>query len=618
MTEPSLALYWRTVRHLRGAQLGCLVRRRVFGRRTLAKHVGGPAQLRWLPHAPEFPEWNPSWSRDMLETRAWDFLNVPTVVAERVPWSGTEYPKLWYYHLNYCDFLNVDLTRPGDERLLRSAYSLALDWSDRNATGGEIGWEPYTLSLRIVNWLKFLTRNARRLEELGENRALDQILASLRSQALTLERQFEKDLRANHLLKNIKALIFAGALLDSPESSRWLDESRRLLRREIREQVLPDGGHFERSPMYHAQALEDFLDLETLTSACGGTAGCDLGLSGPIERMAAFLEAILHPDGEIPLLNDAALGVARPARELLALSRARGAATIPTRRGVRVTVLGEAGYAVIREAESASCLIFDAGPLGPDHQLGHAHCDVLSYELSLHGQRVVVDTGVSTYERGPERHYERSTAAHNTVRIDAQEQAEIWASFRVGRRPRVGRIEARDIRGCQTMRGRHFGYEHCGVIHCRTVVHAPGNGWFVLDSLSGTGRHRVESFVHFHPAIEVAACTEARYVPPELSHGADGDPSGVEPMRPRWIVQFGEHRYFFMTWGGGELTLSGSWYAPEFGLRQNRAVIHWTWAGDLPAAMLYAFVPADVTPPVVRRVDGDTIEVAGATMRLNS
>ena len=63
MTEPSLALYWRTVRHLRGAQLGCLVRRRVFGRRTLAKHVGGPAQLRWLPHAPEFPEWNPSWSR---------------------------------------------------------------------------------------------------------------------------------------------------------------------------------------------------------------------------------------------------------------------------------------------------------------------------------------------------------------------------------------------------------------------------------------------------------------------------------------------------------------------------------------------------------------------------
>jgi len=89
-------------------------------------------------------------------------------------------------------------------------------------------------------------------------------------------------------------------------------------------------------------------------------------------------------------------------------------------------------------------------------------------------------------------------------------------------------------------------------------------------------------------------------------------------MRPRWIVQFGEHRYFFMTLGAGELTLSGSWYAPEFGLRQNRAVIHWTWAGDLPAAMLYAFVPADVTPPVVRRVDGDTIEVAGATMRLNS
>ena len=89
-------------------------------------------------------------------------------------------------------------------------------------------------------------------------------------------------------------------------------------------------------------------------------------------------------------------------------------------------------------------------------------------------------------------------------------------------------------------------------------------------------------------------------------------------MRPRWNVEFGDYRYFFMTLGEGEFTLTESWYAPEFGLRQSRPVILWTWSGDLPTTMLYAFVPSDATPPVVRRADVNTIEVAGATIRLNS
>jgi hypothetical protein len=296
-----------------------------------------------------------------------------------------------------------------------------------------------------------------------------------------------------------------------------------------------------------------------------------------------------------------------------------------------VTVLAGAGYAVVRDLGSESCLVFDAGPLGPDYQLGHAHCDILSYELSLEGQRVVVNTGVSTYERGPERHYERSTAAHNTLRIDGQEQAEIWAAFRIGRRPRVGRLEGGDIQGCQVIRGTHFGYRHLGVTHTRVVIRTPESSWLVVDSLTGKGRHRVESFVHFHPAIELAPCPADRPDAPaeRLPAAAAGcgdvplerlyrgeEVGGLEIMRSRWTLQFGGNRYFFMTLGEGELTLARSWYAPEFGLRQSRSVILWTWTGDLPATMLYAFVPADTTPPSVRRADANTLEVAGATIRL--
>ncbi|PYY12630.1 MAG: heparinase, partial [Acidobacteria bacterium] len=323
---------------------------------------------------------------------------------------------LWLYHLNYCDFLNVDL-RAFERRFhLRRALDVALDWCTQNTTGMEVGWEPYPLSLRIVNWLKFLMRNAERAEALGKGETLQALLAGLRIQALALEARLETHLLANHLMKNIKALMFAGALLGAPESSRWWARGEKLLKRELAEQILADGGHFERSPMYHAEALEDLLDIRTLASACGSVMKCAPQLSACIAQMAAFLRCMLHPDGEIPLFNDSALGIARPAGQLLTLAGDSG--EVPSVARPEVSVLDDTGYAVIRAPNSGGCLIFDCGPLGPDYQPGHGHSDVLSYELSLHGQRVVVDTGVSTYEPCAERRYERSTAAHNTVRIE--------------------------------------------------------------------------------------------------------------------------------------------------------------------------------------------------------
>ena len=104
--------------------------------------------------------------------------------------------------------------------MLRAALDIALNWRERNSTGTEVGWEPYPLSLRIVNWLKFLVRYGRDLEQRGEGRKIDLLLPSLAQQAATLDRRLEKDLLGNHLLKNIKALLFAGALLETPRGMR--------------------------------------------------------------------------------------------------------------------------------------------------------------------------------------------------------------------------------------------------------------------------------------------------------------------------------------------------------------------------------------------------------------
>lgn len=602
---PSLGTYWRTLSRLRQSQIASLVWRRGPARlwRRLPVIPSGSVRLRKLPDMAMLPEWRPAAARRMLQSSVFRFLEIGNEAGKPLPWSDAALPRLWLYHFNSCDFLNLDLSRSGEERMVGQALRLMLDWCARNTTGREVGWEPYPLSLRIVNWLKFLLRNARSLETAGESAAVEQIVASLQSQSLVLERQLEFHLRANHLLKNLKALIFAGTLLETRASARWRKTGIRLLEEQIAEQILADGGHFERSPMYHAVVLEDLLDIGALLAADDVPSPFRAALPGKISAMARCLEAILHPDGEIPLLNDSAFGVAQPASQLL--SRATESVGDGKRWNGEIIVLAETGYGVIREASTKSLLVFDSGPLGPNEQPGHGHCDTLSFELSIEGERVIVDTGASTYAPGPVRHYERSTAAHNTIRADGEEQAEIWGSFRVGRRPRSAEIQAAKVGGCRLLRGSHEGYQRLGLIHSRRIVHCPGQGWIVVDQLRGTGVHQLESFVHFHPEVVVEACSPA----------ASPLPGG---WRKCFEIRTVRLRYFLISSPLGSFALRQAWYSAAFGQRQKQFVAHWTWAGRLPMQILYALVPADRELPALGfSPDSDSLEIAGTRIPLN-
>jgi uncharacterized heparinase superfamily protein len=527
-------------------------------------------------------EWQPAASRKMLTTREFTFLNHTVACNGSIPWNDARHAKLWLYHLNYLDFVNVDLALPEEEATLNSALTIMQDWSACNSQGNEVGWEPYPLSVRIVNWLKFLVRNIHSMESREYAPTVCTVAANLAGQAATLELLLEKDLLGNHFLKNIKALLFAGALLDSQLSKRWWTKGQKLLEKQLHEQILTDGGHFERSPMYHAQILEDLTEIKLLCRGVGLRLACDDLFSEKINSMARFLRGVLHPDGEIPLFNDSALGGARTPAHLLGLAdppESRIAQCTP-----RSIVFPETGYGVIRSKESESAIIFDCGRIGPDYQPGHGHCDVLSYELSLQGQRVVVDGGVSTYEPGRERSFERSTAAHNTLRIDGEEQAETWASFRVGRRPRVGKIQSGNFGPFYFVGGEHYAYEHLGVTHERTILHQAPDTWIVADFVSGHGVHLVESFLHFHPRIQVRQAVENM----EIRRGM--------PLR-RWTLRFAEQHYQLTICGQGESDLYMGWYAERFGERQPSQALRWTWKGSLPTGLIYTFTPAGTSLP---------------------
>jgi uncharacterized heparinase superfamily protein len=575
---PSLGRYWRTLKHLRLSQFVYLALHRTLGKNDISRWPGVPVGLRARGVLRHMAEWQPELARQVIQAGDVRFVGPSAQTTQETPWYLKEVSRRQIFHANYCDFLNVELTSSDDVNLLRQAICIALSWCDQNSTGQELAWQPFSLSLRIVNWLKFLVRNWIRAQELGYGEQVDQMLSSLRIQVLSLESRLERELLANHLLKNAKALVFAGALLEAPESPRWRSLGQRLLKEQIAEQILSDGGHIERSPMYHAWVLDDLLDTQQLFELCTpDDLQCMSAVSSGIARMARYLGAIVHPDGEIPLLNDSQLDVTRSTGKILSDAGAPEWMGPPC--GIELRILADTGYATIRDRDSRSFLIFDCGPLGPDYQPGHGHSDVLTYELTLCGQRVVVDTGVSSYEPGPERQYERSTAAHNTIRVDGVDQAEVWGSFRVGARPTVSPIARGEIVGGHFVRGQHFGYKRFHVNHARAIGRLADNSWIFADVLQGKGRHRVESFIHFHPSVQV-------------SPHRDDLPAFSGSMIPRWNLQFGGIDYVLMTRGGGKFALTSAWYSPGFAIRSPQSVIHWTHEGALPITMVYAIVPA--------------------------
>ena len=550
-----LRLYWETLRHLRPSQLAWQLVRRVA---PLPRHRPVAAEPRrpGLGVRPFAPPVVPAVGPGEIA-----FLHLARPLDPAAPdWAAADLPKLWRYNLHYFDFLHW----PVYPAALRD--QLIASWIAAHPVPAGDGWEPYPLSLRTVNWIKYwLARDGATVDAAA--------LASLATQLAGLATRIEHHLLANHLLKNGKALFFGGCFLTGPRADRWRAEGLAILLREADEQVLPDGGHFERSPLYHAIVLEDLLDVVNLARACPGLVPGDAEqtLVAAATRALRFFAGTLAGDGRIPLFNDAAFGIAPEPADLLAY----GARVLGVGAGASPAIIDfpHTGYYGYRAGGES--LIVDCGEVGPDYQPGHAHCDTLSYELCVDGQRVVVDAGVYGYEADDWRHYVRRTASHNTVTVDDEEQSVIWGAFRVAARARpLTGPDAPTLTGTLdgglTFTGGHDGYRRLPdrPVHKRTVRMPPGGPWEVTDLVSGTGSrfHRVTGYVHFDPALEVEAGPDGAFM---VRNPATG-------LMLRLSVT-----------GDSLARLESGYHFPEFGLRRANKIMIIEREGKLPLEMHY-------------------------------
>ncbi len=530
---PARVLAARLRRRLRFGGLYPWAGERLFpAPRVLDSAVGQPGEHPFREAARATPARQPALleEADRLRSRVFAFLNLePRPMGRPVDWerspSGN---RLWAYTLHYGEWaltLGHAALATGREEYRDALLELLADWLDHNRVGSEPGWEPYPLSRRLVAW----SRLHLALERDGVWRRFwpERLEPSLRRQAAFLRVNLEHDVPNNHLIANYRALAWVGLLFGHwPEAERLRRAGLEGLWREMRRQVLPDGVHDERSISYHTLVLMDLLETWRLAMALGEPVPPDV--EPALVRMFEFLAATAAPDGSWPMLNDTVPGYPIDPRDALLAGAAlfgrgdwRCAATggdpgyaawlgSPVEGLVEpeppspapLAVFADAGYAVARD--ELTTLYFDAGPMGPDRILGHGHADTLGIVLYGLGRPMLVDPGVCTYEAGSWRDHFRSTAAHNTVTVDGEDQCVFWGPFRASLPAPARLLEA----SAERVAGEHLGYRRLtgSVIHRREVVrHSPGV-WELVDRLDGSGRH--DCAVGFQLAIGAQVAVE--------------------------------------------------------------------------------------------------------------
>lgn len=485
-----------------------------------------------------------------LQNSRFTFLN-RSLTIHPLDWNRRYGSHLWNYQLHYFD--NViwcanALTTRRDILGWQACRPLIESWIDQARVGKSDGWDAYPLSLRVVNWIYAYALVA----DSEDEDFLIRWRTSIFQQIKFLHRHLEHHLLANHLLKNAKALVIGGLFFENKD---WLSEGEYLLWREFEEQVLPDGGHYERSPMYHAQALADFLECYALLVAFGQSPRSE-NTESKLRAMAVFLEAMSNPDGGLTLFNDSANTEATRPLPLLEAARR----IVDWTGEFSSLVFPESGYFLWRSPDQREKIIVDAGVPSVAYNTAHAHCDLLSYELWLDGHPFIVDSGVHGYDGDKFREYCRSTRAHNTVMFDHQEQSEVWSTFRMARRAKPIKAEARGDDRTWNFRGSFARYDS-DVVHERRIHRSADGEWTIADITRKGDVTHATSFVHLHPDVEATKIGRTAIL---CSYG--NQQALIEPFADEGVAITAQ----IIT--GCEKPIQG-WYFPDFGIAQPSANI---------------------------------------------
>jgi heparinase II/III-like protein len=482
---------------------------------------------------------------------------------------------------------------------------LAVEWIRVHPFGPEsAGWDSYSISERIVNWIYL----AARLNELHtpESAAIHRALAqSIDIHAGVLMERLE--LRGtstnNHLLNNARALYLAGVFLGRGSLQEL---GREILRYGLREMFTPSGFLREGSSHYHILVCRSYLEVFWYALKRGDLSFVDQLRDGVAAQVkcAAFLlghsslpligdvSPDFPPDFHkgVPAVGNAMLGGKDPIRtpddsgwhSLFGIRPDKSSPSHP-RKTRDVQIFDDAGYYSVDWGPVKMTLYVN--PLGYVPAWSHGHADLGGFVLEWDGHPLLVDCGRSTYEANAFGRYGRSVRSHNAIAIDRHEPCVVHAHNGFvppmsvdycGRPPVVSVVDRGDMIRLSV---HYFGFERLqdGLTISR-VFEVTRDRVKINDQIDGNGQHLVETFFHFHPAIELAArddnCLQLTVGDTRLALSSAGNHSpGLDIFR------------------GREGAEPAGWFSPRYGVLLPSVTLRYSQRTALPARNSYTIEP---------------------------
>lgn len=461
-----IALLLNTVKHLKPIQVFYQFKYRIKKAGALSSYnkaytVDSVCFLSFTKQPPVYKAY--------LGHNIFSFLNLVVDFKKDINWNYQEHGKLWNYNLQYANYLlQEEVSVIERETLLLSLYT-AID-------KGELALEPYPVSLRCINSIRFISQN---------NREEQSLYPYLHAELDFLSKRPEYHLLGNHLLENGFALLMGGAFF---VNQTWIKQGQQILKQQLEEQIMKDGAHFELSPMYHQIIFFRLLELIDWYSNWEYKDKAFLHfLMNKASKMYSWLAVISFKDGAIPHFNDSANGIAYSTPWLLEYA---------DKLGVKQEniLLNDSGYRSYTN-DNYECKI-DLAQIGPSYQPGHAQADALSFILNYKNKPLFVEVGTSTYEINEIRAKERGTAGHNTVVVNNTNQSNVWSGFRVAQRAKTIILEDRE----NYLVGQHDGYKKIGNIHKR-VFDFKEKRILINDTLEGNPTTKKQFHLHLDPSV---------------------------------------------------------------------------------------------------------------------
>ncbi len=448
-------------------------------------------------------------------------LNRSKEFRDEINWNFRGFGLLWNIMLNSFECLNAE--KVSVDEGINLIHSFIKD-SKRNITL----YDSYCISLRVINAIKFCSRF----------KVTDPVIDEfIYSQCVYLKKNPEFHLRNNHLLENGFALLFASLYFNEYP---FFEFSERLLINNFPQQILADGAHFELSPMYHLQMLHRMLDAYQLIERSDFPIERIRGkLKYYIPRMLGWIQQMQMTNGIIPSFNDSNEGFGPCLRAILRMAT-------DLKIDSHIVTLKDSGFRKLKNRNFE--MIVDVNGLSPNEAPGHSHADTFHFVLNVFGDPFILETGSSTYAKGKERAYERSTHAHNTVVIKNMNQSELYDSFRVGRRAKVIHLKE----NFNEIESTHDGYSHEGILHTRKIV-LKSDGLEIIDRVSANKPVTCTSYLHIDKK------------------------SGLIKKNDKFLSRFTNIEFL----NHSSSSLEEGWHAPSFGVRSPCYVIKTSFQNEI-------------------------------------